>query len=358
MDSSPITLWQSDKEKMETVTDLIFLGSKITADDNCSHEIKRHLLLGRKSMTNLDGIFKSRDITLPTKVRLVKAMVFPVVMYGCDSWTIKMAEHQRIDAFWTVLEKTLGSPLDSEEIKPVNPSGNQSWTFIGRTDAEAPILWPPDAKNWKLSGCFQQGVVGYNEARPCLGFLYYSEGFPREKKRQSTMYNRILVVSVIKGLKKSCIYVNAAWEERSWYYGRWVVVSCSLVSNSLRPHGLQGARVLCPSLSLTVCSSHGIESMVPSNHLILCCPLVLLLSIFPSIRAFPMSWLFTSNGQTIGALASASVLPMNIQGWFALGMTGLILSKGLSRVFSTNTIQRHQFFGTQAILWSISYICT
>ena len=84
---------------METVTDLIFLGSKITADDNCSHEIKRHLLLGRKSMTNLDGIFKSRDITLPTKVRLVKAMVFPVVMYGCDSWTIKMAEHQRIDAF-------------------------------------------------------------------------------------------------------------------------------------------------------------------------------------------------------------------------------------------------------------------
>ena len=99
MDSSPITLWQSDKKKMETVTDLIFLGSKITADDNCSHEIKRHLLLGRKSMTNLDSILKSRDITLPTKVRLVKAMVFPVVMYGCDSWAIQMAEHQRIDAF-------------------------------------------------------------------------------------------------------------------------------------------------------------------------------------------------------------------------------------------------------------------
>ena len=99
MDSGPITLWQSDKEKMETVTDLIFLGSKITADDNCSHEIKRHLLLGRKSMTKLDSILKSRDITLPTKVRVVKAMVFPVVMYGCESWTVKMAEHQIIDAF-------------------------------------------------------------------------------------------------------------------------------------------------------------------------------------------------------------------------------------------------------------------
>ena len=149
MDSSPITLWQSDKKKMETVTDLIFLGSKITADDNCSHEIKRHLLLGRKAMTKLNIILKSRDITLPTKVRLVKAMVFPVVMYGCDSWAIQMAEHQRIDAFWTVLEKTLGSPLDSEEIKPVNPNGNQSWIFIGRTadEADAPIFWPPDAKS-------------------------------------------------------------------------------------------------------------------------------------------------------------------------------------------------------------------
>ena len=84
---------------METVTDFIFLGSRITADDDCSHEIKRHLLLGRKALTNIDSIFNSRDITLPTKVHLVKAMVFPVVMYGCESWTIKKAEHQRIDAF-------------------------------------------------------------------------------------------------------------------------------------------------------------------------------------------------------------------------------------------------------------------
>ena len=98
MASGPITSWQIDGETMETVTDFLFLGSKITADGYCSHEIKRRLFLGRKSMTNLDSILKSRDITLPTKVHLVKAMVFPVVMYGCEIWTMKKAEHQRIDA--------------------------------------------------------------------------------------------------------------------------------------------------------------------------------------------------------------------------------------------------------------------
>src|SRR5574340_1180541 len=99
MASCPITLWQIDGEIVETVSDFIFLGSKITADGDCSHEIKRRLLLGKKVMTNLDSIFKSRDITLPAKVCLVKAMVFPEVMYGCESWTVKKAEHQRIDAF-------------------------------------------------------------------------------------------------------------------------------------------------------------------------------------------------------------------------------------------------------------------
>ena len=99
MASSPITSWQIDGEIMETVTDFIFLGSKITADGDCNHEIKRCLLLGIKAMTNLDSILKSRDITLLTKVCVVKAMVFPVVMYGCASWTIKKAERQRIDAF-------------------------------------------------------------------------------------------------------------------------------------------------------------------------------------------------------------------------------------------------------------------
>ena len=124
---------------------------KITVDGDFSHEIKRCLLLRRKAMTNLESILKSTDITLPTKVRLVKAMVFPVVMYGCENWTIKKAEHQR--CFWTVvLEKTLQSPLDCKEIQPVHPKGDQSWIFIGRTDAEAetPILWPPDVKSWLI----------------------------------------------------------------------------------------------------------------------------------------------------------------------------------------------------------------
>ena len=113
----------------------------ITADGDCSHEIKRPLLLGRKVTTNLDSIFKSRDITLPTKVRQVKAMIFPVVMYGCESWTVKKAEHRRIDAFelW-LLEKTLESPLDCREIQPVHSEGDQPWDFFGRNDAEAETL--------------------------------------------------------------------------------------------------------------------------------------------------------------------------------------------------------------------------
>ena len=99
MGSSPITSWEIDGETVQTVSDFIFLGSKITTDGECSHEIKRRLLLGKKVLTNLDSIFKSRDITLPTKIHLVKAMVFPVVVYGCQSWTVKKAEYQRIDAF-------------------------------------------------------------------------------------------------------------------------------------------------------------------------------------------------------------------------------------------------------------------
>ena len=128
---------------------LFWGGSKITADVDCNHEIKRRLLLGRKVMTNLDSIFKSRDITLPTKVCLVSAMVFPVVMYGYESWTVKKAERQRIDAFELVLEKTLEGPLDCKEIQPVHSEGDQPWDFFGGDDAEAetPVLWPPHAKS-------------------------------------------------------------------------------------------------------------------------------------------------------------------------------------------------------------------
>ena len=133
------------------MSDFIFLGSQITADGDCSHEIKRHLFLGRKVMTNLDSILKSRDITLPTKVHLVKVTVFPVVMYGCESWT-KESWAPKNWCFWTVVLKNLESPLDCKEIQPVNPKGNQSRIFIGRTDAEGetPILWPLDAKNWLI----------------------------------------------------------------------------------------------------------------------------------------------------------------------------------------------------------------
>ena len=124
---------------------LFFWVPKVTADGDCCHEIKRHLLLGRKVMTNLDRILKSRDITLPRKVHLVKAMLFSVVTYGCESWTTKKAECRKNWCFWTVvLENTLESPLDCKETQPVHPKGDQSWVFTGRTDVEAetPILWP------------------------------------------------------------------------------------------------------------------------------------------------------------------------------------------------------------------------
>ena len=137
-----------DGEIVGTVTDFIFLGSQITADGDCSHEIKRYLLLGRKAMTNLESILKSKNITLPTKIHLVKAMVFPVVMYGCQSWTMKKAERQRIDAFelWC-WRRLLRVPRTSRRSNPVHSKGDQSWVFIGDAEAETPILWPPYAKS-------------------------------------------------------------------------------------------------------------------------------------------------------------------------------------------------------------------
>ena len=144
MACGPNTSWQIDGETMETVTDFILGGSKITVDGDCSHEIKRRLLLRRKVMNNLGSILKSRDITLPTKVHLVKALVFPVVMYGYESWTIKKAEHGIIDAFeqWC-WRRLLRGPLDCKKIKAVNPKGNQSWCSL-----EGLMLkLKPDAKN-------------------------------------------------------------------------------------------------------------------------------------------------------------------------------------------------------------------
>ena len=147
MASGPISSWEIDGE---TVSDFIFLGSKITADGDCSHEIKRHLLLGRKVMINLDSIFKSRDVTLPTKVHLVKAMVFPVVMYGCESWTVKKAEHQRIDAFelwcWRRLLRVPWTARRSNQsiLKEISPGCSSEGLTL---KAETLVLWPPHAKS-------------------------------------------------------------------------------------------------------------------------------------------------------------------------------------------------------------------
>ena len=139
MASGPITSSQINEEAMETVTDFIFLGSKIIADSDCSHEIKKCLLLGRKVMTNLGHILKSIDITLPTKVHIIKAMVFPVVVYRCENWTIKKAECQRIDAFELWCQRRL--------LRVPQTASRSSLNILGRTDAEAPTLWPPDAKS-------------------------------------------------------------------------------------------------------------------------------------------------------------------------------------------------------------------
>ena len=150
MASGPTPSWEIDGETVETVADFIFLGSKITTDGDCSHEIKRRLLLGRKVMTSLDSIFKSRDITLPTKVRLVKAMVFPMVMYGCESWTVKKAERRPIDAFelWCS-RRLLRVPWTARRSNQIHSEGDQPWDFFGRNDAtaETPVLWPPRAKS-------------------------------------------------------------------------------------------------------------------------------------------------------------------------------------------------------------------
>ena len=142
MASSPVTAWQIEGEKMEVVTDFLFLGSKITTDCDWSHEIIRRLLLGRKVMTSLDSVLKSRDITLPTKVCIVKAMVFPVVTYSCERWTIKKAERQRIDAFELWCRRR---SLDSKKTQPVNLKRYKPWIFTGRTNVEAPVFWSSDA---------------------------------------------------------------------------------------------------------------------------------------------------------------------------------------------------------------------
>ena len=195
MASGPIISWQIDGETVETVTDFILGGLKITADGDCSHECKRRLLFERKAMTKLDSVWKTGNITLPTKVHIIKAMVFPIVMHGCEDWTLKKAEHQRIDAFklW-YWRRLLRVPWG---IKPVHSKGNQPRIFTGRTDAEAPVLWPPDAKSWLIGkdldagkdwgqeekGVTQDEMIGWHHQLSGLGF----EQTPEDSEGQGSL---------------------------------------------------------------------------------------------------------------------------------------------------------------------------
>ena len=208
---------------METVTDFIFLGFKITAGGDCSHEIKIHLLLGRKAMTNLESILKSRDITLLTKVHLVKATVFPVVMYWCETWTIKKAEHWRTDAFelwyWKRRDK---SPLNSKEIKPVNTKGNQSWIFTGRTGAEVeiPILWTLGVKNWRIGKDPDAGKDGRQEEKgitedDMVGWQHRLDGHEFEQAPAVGDRQRSLACCSPWGHKESDTTEQLNWTERS-----------------------------------------------------------------------------------------------------------------------------------------------
>ena len=176
MASSPITSWHIDGEKVDTVTDFIFLGSEITADGDCSHENKTHLLLGRKAMTNLDSVLKSRDITLSTKVCPIKAMVFPVVMYGCESWTTEKAKHQRIDAFklwhWRRLLRVPWTARRSSQsiLKSVLNIHWKDWRWSWNSNTLATLMWRADSlektlilgREWGQKGTTEDEMVGWH----------------------------------------------------------------------------------------------------------------------------------------------------------------------------------------------------
>ena len=222
--SGPITSWQIEGENMEAVTYFLFLCSKITVDDDCSNEIRSWLFLGRKAVTNLDGVLKSKDITLLTKVLIVQAMVFSVVICRCESWTIKKAGHWRIDVFKLWCWKSLDSALESMEIKLVNLKGNKPWTCFRRTDAEAKdsIFWLPDANSW----CIGKGPdVGKDwrqkEKRETedemVGWHHWFTGHELSQSLEDGVRQRSLVYCSPRGSKSGC---NVVTEQHQHIFGR------------------------------------------------------------------------------------------------------------------------------------------
>ena len=213
MASGPIISWQIDGETVETVTDFTFLGSKITADGDCHHEIKRHLVLGRKAMTNLDSILKSSNITLPTKVCLVKAMVFPVVMYGCENWTIKKAQSRRIDAFelWC-RRRLLRVPWAARR-------SNQS--ILKEISPESPTLWPSDAKNWLIGKDPNAGKDWRREEKgmsedEMVGWHHQLNGHEFEQALGVGDWQGSLASHSPRDLKESHMIEWLNWTELNW----------------------------------------------------------------------------------------------------------------------------------------------
>ena len=377
MASGPITSWQIDGETMETVRDFILGGSKITEDGDCSHEIKRRLLLGRKTMTILDSILKSRDITLPTKVHPIKALVCPVVKYGCESWTIKKAEHWKIDAFklwcWRRLLRDPWTARRSKQtiLKEINPEYSlkglmlrlklqYSGLQMGRTNSLEKTLMLGKIEGRRTTGQQKTRLDGVTE----LMDMSLS-------KLRDLVMDRDAWRSAVHGWQK--VGLNWVTEQRLCFVNKRIVVTqllfaaCflpkyvissvqfihSVVSVSLQPHELQHVRLPCPSPTPRAYSNSCLlkqrcHPTISSSVISFSSPL----QSFPAPGAFPMSQFFSSGGQTIGVSASASMLPMNIQDWFPLWWTGWISSqsKGLSRVFSNTRVWTHQFFSAQLSL--------